>query len=144
MTTVKSNNPQNCINANLRKATRAVTNLYAQEMHETELHRTQFTLLSTISGYKECTVTELAAHMAMDQTTVTRSVDKLRKAGYVEAIAGEDRRTRILRLTDSGREKVETAYPAWQRAQRQVWEALGPEKSQQLLTLLNEVTELAK
>jgi len=138
------NNPQHCLNANLRKANRAVTAAYMAKMKETDLHRTQFTLLSTISGMGQCTITALADYLLMDQTTVTRSVDKLKKSGYVEIIPGEDRRTRVVQLTAAGREKVEAAYPIWQNAQTDLWEKLGDKKAKQLLSLLQEVTEMSQ
>jgi len=138
------NNPQYCLNANLRKATRAVSKLYMDEMKETTLQRTQFTLLSTISAMGQCTITELSNFLLMDQTTVTRSVNTLKQSGYVEIGASEDRRTRVVQLTDLGRETVEVTFPIWQSAQSDLWEKLGEKKAKQLLSLLQEVTEMSQ
>ncbi|MEM7130292.1 MAG: MarR family winged helix-turn-helix transcriptional regulator [Chloroflexota bacterium] len=137
-------NPKHCLNANLRKASRAITKLYVSALADTGLQGTQFTLLSTISGYKDCTITELARYLVMDQTTVTRSVEKLRQRGYVEVFTGEDRRERILRLTSEGERIVQVTYPKWRDVQTRVWKQLGSEKAHQLLELIDEIVELSE
>ncbi|MGL5816229.1 MAG: hypothetical protein ACRCYR_01595, partial [Phycicoccus sp.] len=46
----------NCLNAGLRRATRVAVTMYEDAMAESGLQGTQFTLLSTISGFGEVTV----------------------------------------------------------------------------------------
>ncbi|MEM7531519.1 MAG: MarR family winged helix-turn-helix transcriptional regulator [Chloroflexota bacterium] len=143
------NNPQNCINANLRKASRAITKLYVTELADSGLQGTQFTLLSTIAGIAKmsgvgCTITQLAHYMVMDQTTVTRSVEKLRQSGYVEIVRGEDRRERIVNVTGVGQQVVDETYPQWREVQQRVWARLGDEKARQLLDLIDEVVEITQ
>ena len=55
-----------------------------------------------------------------DQTTLSRTVDKLRRAGLVAVEAGEDRRVRMLRLTAKGRRQFANAMPFWEEAQRRM------------------------
>lgn len=133
-----------CLNSNLRKACRAITALYMEAMRESELQGTQFTLLSTIAAFGEVTIGALSEYLVMDQTTVTRSINLLKKADYVEVVVGEDRRVRILRLTEKGERAIETAYPMWLAAQSQVWEQLGDEKAAQLLALTSQIIEIAE
>ena len=133
-----------CLNANLRKASRVIMSLYMEAMRESELQGTQFTLLSTIAGFGEISIGELSEYLAMDQTTVTRSVNLLKKAGHVEVSVGEDRRVRLIRLTENGQVAMETAYPMWLEAQTRVWEQLGDEKATQLLTLSRRIIEIGE
>ena len=140
MHAIDQNSPFFCLNANLRKASRVIYSVYNEALQGTGLKGTQFTLLSTISGHPEPTITKLADFMSMDQTTVTRNINLLKKAGYVEAVPGQDKRVRLIRLTADGRAVMEAAYPKWLEAQTRVWEALGAETAEQLLALSETVT----
>ena len=131
-----------CLNANLRKACRVLSNLYSEEMRSSDLQGTQFTLLSSIAGFGKVTIGELGHFLTMDQTTVTRGVQLLKKAGYLRVVPGEDRRTRVAELTEKGREVLNTTYPLWLKAQKSVWERLGEEKALQLLELSREIAAL--
>ncbi len=133
-----------CLNANLRKASRVITLFYAQALSDSELQGTQFTLLSTVAGFGEVTVGDLGEFLVMDQTTVTRSVGLLKKAGYVAMTQGKDRRQRIMRLTKKGESALKAAYPMWLEAQNRVWEKLGDEKVSQLLDISEKITALEK
>ena len=132
-----------CLNANLRKASRVILSLYMEEMRESGLSGTQFTLLSAISGLQKVRIGDLARYMSMDQTTVTRNVNLLKKGGYVEVVSGEDRRTRLVRLTKKGQGSVENTYPMWLKVQTEIWNQLGEDRATQLLEITNLITEMA-
>ena len=95
-----------------------------------------------ISGLPEATITGIGDFLGMDQTTVTRSINLLKKEGLVEALPGADRRVRIIRLTPAGQAAIEVAYPKWLEAQTRVWDELGDETARQLLALSETVTQL--
>ena len=133
-----------CLNANLRKASRVILSLYMDEMHESDLHGTQFTLLSVISGFEKIKIGDLARYMSMDQTTVTRNVNVLKKYGHVEVVPGEDRRTRVVRLTEKGQAAVKNTHPMWLEAQTKIWNQLGEEKATQLLEITNLISKMAE
>jgi DNA-binding MarR family transcriptional regulator len=71
--------------------------------------------LSSIDRLAPCTMSELAAFVAVDRTTLTRTVDQLAEAGLVErATPREDRRQVLLTTTDLGkaacRRTLQTIY----------------------------------
>ena len=141
---LNSKSERYCLKANLHKACRVISSLYGEAMSQSDLQGTQFTLLSAISGFGEVTIGELSNFLIMDQTTVTRSVNLLKEAKYIEVMQGEDRRTRIIHLTERGQEALQTAYPMWLEAQTRVWEHLGNEKVAQLLELSNQIIAIGK
>jgi DNA-binding MarR family transcriptional regulator len=49
--------------------------------------------------------------------------------GLVTINAGEDRRSRVVALTETGRQKLKQARPAWRAAQATFEAAFGPEDS---------------
>lgn len=134
--------PQFCACANLRQAARAITQFYDAILQPSGLRATQFTVLVAISLNEQIAITELAERLGMDRTTLTRNLKPLEKQGLVESNSGEDRRTRVVTLTDQGQETLQIARPLWEQAQQQAVEALGPEKFTQLLANVLEIVSL--
>jgi DNA-binding MarR family transcriptional regulator len=99
-----------------------VTQLYDETLRPSGLRITQFTLLVAVAIREPVLITHLAATLALDRTTLARDLKPLTERGLVEITAGEDRRTRLVRLTREGREAIGRAYPLWQRAQAQIVE----------------------
>src|SRR5262245_14652481 len=81
-----------CACATLRRAARAVTQLYESSLRETGFKPTQFTLLYVLSGKGEMTQGALGELLALDSTTLTRSLRPLKQSGWVASRAGADRR----------------------------------------------------
>jgi DNA-binding MarR family transcriptional regulator len=111
-----------CACRNLRRTARAVTQLYDETLRPSGLRVTQFTLLVTVAMSEPVQITRLADAMALDRTTLARDLGPLTERGLVEIAAGDDRRTRVVRLTRQGREAIGQAYPLWQRAQARIVE----------------------
>jgi DNA-binding MarR family transcriptional regulator len=129
-----------CACANLRRTARAVTRMYNQELRATGLELTQFTLLMALNITGETTQGDLGKLLALDTTSLTRMLRLLTKRGWIGVKAGQDRRQRLLRLTPSGREKLQQCWPHWERAQRRLQGGLGEASWSQMGGLLAEVT----
>lgn len=131
--------PLICACANLRRATRAVTQLYEVELRPMKLRITQLSILKALATVPEARQSGLAYAMGLDSTTLTRTLANLRRKGYVAVQRGRDRRERILSLTEKGKAKVDQLAPYWDRAQKRVREAMGKEYDQ-LQGLLHHLT----
>ena len=129
-----------CACANLRRAARAVTRIYNRELRVSGLELTQFTLLMALNLTGETTQGHLGEVLALDTTSLTRMLKLLTKRGWIGVKAGDDRRQRLLRLTPSGRQKLQQSQPHWERAQRRLQRGLGEHSWTQLGGLLAEVT----
>lgn len=74
----------------------------AHRMHP-ELSLGSFTLLGHLAESGGCRATDLAAHYALDKSTVSRQVAALEQAGLIERQPDpEDHRVQMLRLTAEG------------------------------------------
>jgi len=111
-----------CACRSLRRTARAVTQLYDETLRPSGLRITQFTLLVGVAMREPVLVTRLADTLSLDRTTLARDLKPLTERGLVEIAAGEDRRTRVVRLTRQGRQAIGRAYPLWQRAQARIVE----------------------
>ncbi len=132
-----------CACANLRRAARIVTRMYNQELRETGLELTQFTLLMALSLTGEITQGNLGELLALDTTSLTRMLRLMTKRRLIGVKAGDDRRQRLLRLTPSGRQKLQESWPHWERAQNRLRGSLGEPNWSQIGGLLGEVAGAA-
>ena len=133
-----------CACSNFRRASRAVTQLYDQELRKAGLEPTQFTLLLALSRGGEMTQGGLGTRHAIDSTTLTRTLAPLRKRGWIETKPGADRREKLLSLTSAGRRKLRHALPHWRRAQRRLRTALGELEWGPLQATITQVAAAAK
>ncbi len=141
---VAADTPQACLCFNLRKAARAVTQLYDAALEPAGLRATQFSLLAVLDGRGAVTITDLARAMVMDRTTLTRNLGPLEKQGRVAIAPGGDRRTREVSLTRRGRKALAAAMPRWRHAQTRMLDALGEHRARHLLGELSGAIDAAR
>jgi len=133
-----------CTCFNLRKATRAVTQLYDDILRPSGLRATQFNLLSVIWIMETVSITRLAEEAVIDRTTLARNLDLLKSQGLVRIQAGEDARVREVSLTQAGHDSVMAAFPRWKKAQALVTKTLGPGRVDRLLADLSAAVAAAQ
>lgn len=104
---------------------RAVTQLYDHVLRPSGLRVTQFSILATIARMGEANLRQLEDTLAIDQTTLTRSLNLLERDGMTERVPHPDRRVKAMRLTAKGRRAMEVARPLWAQAQGTVLRELG-------------------
>jgi DNA-binding MarR family transcriptional regulator len=114
-----------CTCFNLRKATRVVTQVYDDAMRPTGLRATQFALLAHTYAMGPVPLRKLAEAMVTDRTTLARNLEPLEKEGLLSIEDGEDRRSRIISITEYGLKKFAEAYPVWKRTQDEVKKIMG-------------------
>src|SRR5690242_9347271 len=81
-----------CYCATLRQAARAATALYESVLGEGGVPLTQFTALQVMKKAPNLTTTELAELIGIDQTTATRTLAHIKKAGLARTVTAGDRR----------------------------------------------------
>ena len=131
-----------CLCNALRQATRAVSRLYDEELRGVGLRTTQYSLLRRLSAAGEVRQRDLGGLTSLDETTLTRNLRPLIDGGWVATRPGEDRREKLIRLTDAGAAKLREARPAWERAQERLRSRLPKGTWASLLDLLPELTRL--
>jgi DNA-binding MarR family transcriptional regulator len=129
--------PCNCFA--LRQAARYLTAVYDQVLAQSGLRTTQFSILHRLSARGAQAITELAAVMAMDRTTLGRNLKLLEQDGLLRVAPGADRRERLVELTAKGRKKLEAAYPLWREAQKQFESRFGAARANELRNTLRSV-----
>jgi DNA-binding MarR family transcriptional regulator len=125
----------------LRQAARHVTQFYDQFLAAAGLRTTQFSILARLHRLGSRTIGALAADLVMDRTTLGRNLQPLEREGLVAVVKGRtDRRSREIRLTDTGAERLRTAVEGWVKAQAGFEAVFGEQRSSELRTLLHAVS----
>lgn len=132
-----------CACASLRRAARAVSQMYDEELRATGLRPTQFTLLQVLARKGELKQSEIGKLLAIDVTTLTRTLSLLENEGWIRVRPGDDRRERYWTVTAAGQRRLARAVPAWQAAQTRLRARLGGSRFDALLSDLALVTEAA-
>jgi DNA-binding MarR family transcriptional regulator len=114
-----------CACANLRRAARAVSQFYDEQLRGAGLNISQFTLLQVLSLAGKVTQGRLGRILVLDSTTLTRTLRTLEEKEWIRRRPGTDRRERYVELTRGGRSRFERALPAWNRAQKLLRERVG-------------------
>ena len=114
-----------CVCSTLRMVSRAVTQLYDDILRPSGLRVTQFSILAGIARSGEANLRQLEGALAIDQTTLTRSLNLLERDRMIARVPHPDGRIKAMRLTRKGRRLLEVAWPLWAQAQDRVLRELG-------------------
>lgn len=129
-----------CMCANLRRASRVLTQLYEDALRPLGLRATQFTVLQALSLAGEVTQGLLGQILAMDSTTLTRTLSTMKRRGWIEQRRGQDLREWRIRLSQGGRDQLKRALPKWRSVQQHIHSQLGNELWEKLFHVTQEVT----
>src|SRR5260370_2832787 len=132
-----------CLRNALRQASRAVSRLYDEELRGVGLRTTQYSLLCHLRRAGQVRQRDLSGLTSLDETTLTRNLRPLIDSGWVAIATGEDRREKLLRLTEAGAAKLRQARPAWERAQQRARSRLPDGAWSGLLATLPDLARLA-
>jgi DNA-binding MarR family transcriptional regulator len=113
-----------CTCARMRKLTRRLTRIYDAHLAPQEIKVTQYSLLAN-AAKGERTLTEFAAELEMDRSTLTRNLAPLAAQGWVSVTVGTDSRSRSISVTAAGRRKLKAVLPLWRKAQCEIESVLG-------------------
>jgi DNA-binding MarR family transcriptional regulator len=116
-----------CAGMNIRLAARLITRFIETRMEETGLTVSQFGLMTQIAAGPDDTIGALAERLGLDQSSLSRNLRGLERAGLVEiTIAEKDLRRRSVSLTEKGARGLEAAIPIWRRAHKVLAETVEP------------------
>jgi DNA-binding MarR family transcriptional regulator len=126
--------------ASFRRASRVLTQHYENALRPLGLRATQFTLLQALSLAGEVSQGTLGEILAIDSTTLTRTIAIMEREGWIASRPGEDRRERLLSLSKAGKAEYKRALPYWETVQQELRARFGEKRWNELLNLTNQVT----
>lgn len=114
-----------CASFNFRRATRAITALFDSALKESGIRSTQFAILTAVAKTQPVSIRTISEVLIMDATTLTRSLDLLRKQGLLTISPRSKMRQRFLNLTLEGEKALARAIPLWREIQKKFEANLG-------------------
>jgi DNA-binding MarR family transcriptional regulator len=132
-----------CLCATFRRTARALSQLYDDAVRPLGLRTTQFTILQALSLTGEVSQGRLGEILALDSTTLTRTLAIMKRRKWVATGPGRDGRERLMSLSEAGRKQFNLASPAWQAVQDRLRSQLGDEHWNALFQQNREMTAVA-
>ncbi len=126
----------------MRKAARVITQFYETFLQPSGLRMTQFIVLVVIALSEQETLMHVAQKLAMDRSALARSLKSLQEQGLLAVEPGHDRRTRVVWLTQQGRQALTQTLPSWRQVQEQLVIHFGEQQARLLRASLKSIEEL--
>jgi DNA-binding MarR family transcriptional regulator len=112
-----------CLCLHVQRAARALARRFDEELRPFDLTNGQFSLLMSLNRPQPPAMGPVASLLAMDRTTLTAALKPLERRGLLKiARDPNDRRSRILILTDNGRALLARALPIWKSTHEEIEE----------------------
>jgi DNA-binding MarR family transcriptional regulator len=124
---------ETCAGWNSRLAARRITQFLDRALAESGLTLAQLGLLAQIAAAEDDTLAGLARRTGLEQSTLSRNLKTLERAGLIEiAIVESDLRRRAVWLTERGARRLEAAIPLWRRAHAVLTGRVPPQLARRL------------
>ncbi|WP_446742981.1 MarR family winged helix-turn-helix transcriptional regulator [Silvibacterium acidisoli] len=103
-----------CLCLQVQRAARALARRFDEAFRPLKLTNGQFSLLMSLNRPEPPPLSSVARLLAMDRTTLTAALKPLERRGLVESRSDKnDRRSRLLVLTEEGQLLLAQAMPIW-------------------------------
>lgn len=103
-----------CLCLHVQRAARMLARKFDEALRPFDLTSGQFSLLVSLNRPEPPTIGSVATLLAMDRTTLTANLKPLERRGLLKiAVDKDDKRSRRLSITASGRALLNKAYPTW-------------------------------
>jgi DNA-binding MarR family transcriptional regulator len=129
-----------CLGGCVRKLNRMVTSIYDGALANAGLKTSQFSVLVSVANRKQARPAELTQQLELDESTLSRNVDRMCARGWLRLVQGADRRSHLIEVTDKGRALIRKCLPAWQKAQAEVSRRLGTDTVAELRSALRKLS----
>jgi DNA-binding MarR family transcriptional regulator len=126
-----------CLALRVRRFARKVSRHYDAALAKLNLDISQFNVLSVIGAASPITLSDVAASLALDRSTLSRTLKPLMARGFVTTEGGRGRSGLRLELSLRGEDVMGEALAAWKRAQGELAVSLGETEMGRLLEALD-------
>lgn len=127
----------------IRRAHQISWAIFLDECAEFSLTPVQYAALVAIAEYDGCDATRLSSLIAFDRSTIGSVLERLEKRNLISRRPSpEDRRQRLISLTDEGRKLLVDCKEAVDRTQNRIVGVLSREERETFLKLMTRIVLL--
>jgi DNA-binding MarR family transcriptional regulator len=129
-----------CLCLHTQRAARVLARRFDEAMRPAGLTNGQFSLLTSLNRPEPPPIGSVARLLGMDRTTLTAALKPLQRRGLVKIAADPaDGRSRLLTLTNAGREVLAAAVPIWRKTHQTIERELRGGKANELRAMLRAI-----
>ena len=128
-----------CLAYRVRLLNRVITGIYDRALLPLGMKVNQANILWMLSLTEQASSADIARVLVMDKSTVSRTVDRMQKNGWISIVGSGDGAAQAITVTPQGRELLAKAHTQWKKAQKQAAELLGEDGVAAVMTLHNTV-----
>ena len=134
---------ETCLCIRVQRAARALARYFDDALRPVGLTHGQFSLLVALNDAVPPIMSEVAAALAMDRTTLTANLKPLERDGLVKiAVDQKDKRSRRLIITGKGRAALKAAFPIWKAAHAGLDDVVGVTRVDRLRADLRAIAQM--
>ncbi len=134
---------ETCLCIRVQRAARALARHFDDALRPAGLTHGQYSLLVALNQDEPPIMSEIAAALAMDRTTLTANLKPLERRGLMKiAVDQKDKRSRRLIITSKGRATLKAAFPIWKAAHAVLDNAVGITRVDRLRADLRAIAQM--
>lgn len=114
-----------CIAVRVRLINRVVSAIYDEALRPLGLRISQGNILVAVARMGEARPAELCRILRIEKSTLSRDVEIMKAAGWIESNPPAGGRNQVLRITPAGRDLIARSGPAWEAAQAEASRLIG-------------------
>lgn len=126
----------------IRRAHQISVSIFLDECRDFDLTPVQYAVMRELRECPDLDQITLASRAALDRSTIGGLAERLEEKGWIRRKAGvEDRRQKLLSLTDVGVAVLDAVEPAVVKAQERMLEPLEPAQRAVFMALLERLVD---
>jgi DNA-binding MarR family transcriptional regulator len=114
-----------CIAVRVRLINRVITALYDEALRPHGLRISQANILVLVAHQGEVRPVDVCRMLRIEKSTLSRDVELMKRAGWLESVPPEGGRNQTIRLTPEGMKLLVKVQPAWEKAQAEATRLIG-------------------
>jgi DNA-binding MarR family transcriptional regulator len=127
----------------IRRLQQIAVALFVMECEAFDLTPIQYASLTVIREVPDLDATRLSSLVALDRATLAKVIERLEAKGWILRTSSPlDKRVKLLRITQKGRNILAAAEPGVRRCQRRILAPLAEEDRQSFMRMLERLVEL--
>lgn len=92
------------------KLSRTIVSNLNKELIIHNIHSSQWRVIRCLKELGPSTLVDIANYLSVEKSSVTRSVERLKKSEFIQEVPGKDKRKRRIKLSDLGEKNYDIVY----------------------------------
>ena len=126
-----------CLAVRIRFMGRVITSLYDQAQKNLDITINQANILVFLILHPGASPGAIGRALQMEKSTVSRSLDRMKKKEWIEVAPGNARGALGVRATAGGNQLLASLWHEWQKTQEEMQELMGNEGNMAVHTIFN-------